>query len=224
MKILQALFLLLSLTVYSQSDDGFTNDFSDNTTGDVTGTWIKSASKPGIIGTVYLYENWNLPAKVITYTKNISMNNVNFNVQTNQFEARFSKDSVLVLNPSEIKSITIGTDTYKRYRNGLSYNFYQEIGALDNKVLAKGYKLSIKKGKINPLTHNQQTADKYVKNEKFFVIDLSNNTAEEIRLKKNTVIKFIDESKSREIKNYMKKNNFDYDNEKDLKILISNFS
>lgn len=224
MKILKLLFLSLTISAYSQSDDGFTNDFSDNVTGDVTGTWIKSAAKPGIIGTVYLYENWDLPAKIITYTKNISMNNVNYNVQTNQFEARFSKDSVLVLNPAEIKSISIGNDTFKRYRNGLSYNFYQEIGKINNKVLVKGFKLSIKKGKINPMTHNQQTADKYVKNEKFFILDLSSNTTEEIRLKKSTVIKFIDESKSKEIKSYMKKNDFDYNNEKDLKILISNFS
>jgi len=222
MKLFSSLFLVLTLSasVYSQSDEVYTAE--SNNRINITGFWETPEPKPGISGTVYLYDKWTIPAKISTYSKNISLNNVNFNVQSNKFEVRYSKDSVLVLNTTDVKKIEIGTDVFRRFRDGANYKFYQEIGSIDDRVLVKGYKLFVKKGKINPLTNNQETADKYMKNEKFYVVDIKKSTVKEVKLKKATIVDFVGKDKSSQIKGFMEKNNLSYKNARDLKKLIIN--
>lgn len=222
--ILNLLFLVSANLVVAQTLLGGGSGFSDTKNIVVTnGLWITNKkTKKAIKGTPYLFNDWKNNSQVYIKDKAYKIPLFNYNVRSERFEAKFSKDSILIINPRNVTKVIINNKTFKRYldpeyqRN----SYFEEMSTIDDVSLIKKYIVSVKEGDLNPMTQQQISPDEYVKREVFYIKD-ENNNLKKIRLKKSVVLSLIKPEKRNAIKEYSKKNRLKLNRSNDVIKLLS---
>ncbi len=193
------------------------NDIRKNIRG--IGTWIKNNNTtPTIKGSTYLFDSWNNNAKLYVDNKVYIVKEFNFNVQNQRFEAKFSEDSVLIMNTSKIKKIIIRDKVFNRLEleDNTSNPFFEVIGSFDNSILLKKYDLDIQEGSFNHMTQKLITPSVYIIKEAYFTANLDGTNVKETKLKKSTILKLFDQNKQEKVKDFVSENHLSFKDEDDV--------
>ena len=144
--------------------------------------------------------------------------NFNFNVQNQRFEAKFSEDSVLIINTTKIKKIIIRDKVFNRFEleDNTSNPFFEVIGKFDNMLLLKKYNLKIKEGTFNPMTQKAIRPSEYIIKDEYFTANLDGTNVNETKLKKSTILKLFDKNKQEKVEEYADQNNLNFKDEHDV--------
>ena len=191
------------------------------------GLWISSAPKSTKLkGTPYLFESRNNDDAVIfMQDKAYRLKSLNYNIQLERFEAKFSEDSVFAFNPKNIKKVVIEGRTFKRYldpefqRN----SFFEELAATKSISILRKHEIEIVEASFNPMTQQKVSDDQMVHKEKYYYTK-DRETLKETKLKKSAVLKLIDADKKDVIKQYAKDNNLSFKDINDLKNILKHYN
>lgn len=219
--IVGLIFVFFTVSLYAQEtiraeDLAPGNDISGFKGG---GVWIKNTavSPTDVKGSQYLFYYWS-NAAIYVDQKVYKMDAFNFNVENQRFEAKFSEDSVLIMNTSNIKKIVIGDKTFSRFELEGSANnpFVEVIGRFDNSILFKKYELVIKEGSFNPMTQKMTRPPEYVINEHYFTVNLDGSNVEKTKLKKSAILKLFDKNSQEKVEAFANENRLDFNDEQDV--------
>ena len=156
--------------------------------------------------------------KITIYTNDggaYSVPNGNYNAQTDKIVSVLGKDSVYTFGEHNIKNYKFGKDILTRYADKKGKKrFYFNLTKLNKVTLLKGYFAKIKPGTINALTKTKVTNDKYVIDEKYFVLK-SDLIAYKFSLKKKSVLKLMKDHQ-KEVKTFIEDNNIHFKRERDF--------
>ncbi|MFC4721470.1 hypothetical protein ACFO5O_03990 [Geojedonia litorea] len=197
------------LEIQKSSNVGFKN----------TGFWSNNnKSKEPIEGTPYLFDNWENEARLYLNDEIFVATLFNFNIEQEQFEAKFSEDSVLIIDTKNIDKIVINAIVFKSYPYVTSYDgrFLQELKTTRGFDVLKKYYVKIKEGKYNPMTQQQIVADKYIKYEEYFILNKQSSTINAIKLNQKNILELIDPSLHHSLNQFVKNNKLNYKDEDDL--------
>jgi len=187
----------------------------------------KDRNRPDVDGSPYLYKSWNNHSKIYYEDRVYVISNFNYNIYSERFEAKLSEDSILIINPGNIKSILINNKTFGRYldpefqRN----SYFEEIIKIDdNNLLLKKYTIKIKEGARNPLTKEKLTNDQLVNEEIYYICDLNDNELKKVKLKKTTIQSLFRKDALENIKNYVNENHLNYRDPDDVKKIVEHYN
>ena len=184
---------------------------------------VAGKNQSNVSGSPYLYNSWNNKAKIYYDDKVYVINNFNYNIYSERFESKLSEDSILIINPRNIKSILIDDKVFGRYLDPefIRNSYFEEIVKFDNYFLLKKYIVKIKPGSVNPLTKVKLSSDELKQDEIFYICDLENNNElKKIKLKKSTILGLIKTDYTDNINNYAKKDKLNYKSIEDVRKLI----
>lgn len=188
--------------------------------GDLSdGLWVNiKGSQKKIEGTPYLFANWFQRGKIYFTDKVYVVNNLNYNIQAERFEVKISDDSVFALNHGSFYKVEIKGKFFTRHldpdfkRN----TYFENIVKFKNKQIFKKYLLKVKEGQINPMTMQKIKQDKYITNEQYYILDDNKTDLIKIKLKKSTVLSWIEDDKKLKIKTFVKGHNLSFNRNNDI--------
>lgn len=183
-------------------------------------TWIGKRAKAK--GSVYLYENWNTRAVIETKSgKTAMIKNVNFNVDSQVFEALFGKDSTYLFDFNELNSITLNNKKYSKFEHKGKQDVFELIYESDGLSLLKTYKLNVFTASTNPMVN--RTTDMYTKRNAYFV--RQGKTIKEIALNRKNIIRIFEKNNvNREtLELFVTDRNLSYKNEFDVQMMFKHF-
>ena len=164
-------------------------------------------------GSYYLFKDWNNKGKVQLSGKLYTFNNVNFNIQNNEFMSEIGQDSVFTVIPRYIDFIEINNKKYRYELFDGQNKFFEVLYSAKNKSsVLKGFHIRvIPKSEMGMLN---RPYDELRKEEKLYI-----SNGKEIGLykpKKKELLKFIETSRQAEILKYMKAQKLSFKKEKDI--------
>ncbi|TVZ52694.1 hypothetical protein [Dokdonia sp. Hel_I_53] len=207
--------LLLSVnTLSAQEGGGGGTDYNaltslqNNNNAMGSGRSILS-TPPDVLGSNYVFENWNNDAVIVLDTgRKFSLKqNFNINAAQGSFESKTSETSVFSFDLSNIEHVIINED---RYVVGLDpeenrLKVYRDLGSYNGKKILKGFRTERVLGHPDPL--RGQVNDEIKIRDTYY---LSNEGAlEKIKLKKSTIIDLFD-TDSKSLKKYIKKERLNF--------------
>lgn len=217
-------FFLVSNILFAQ------NSVTTNTVGNgdlSDGLWVISKDAPKKIeGTPYLFNDWSHKGKVYFNDRVYTLNSFNYNIQAERFEVKISQDSVFALNHGSFNKVEIEGKFYVRYldpdfqRN----TYFESIINFKNKILLKKYVLKIKEGQINPMTMQKIQEDKYIKSEKFYIVEKDTEKIIKIKLNKSGVMSIIDDTNKTKIKVYAKAKHLSFKRIEDISEILNYYN
>lgn len=224
-----ALFVTQSLlsvyTINGQEGGGGGTDYNALTSLSNNNNAMGSArsvlsNPPKVLGSNYVFENWNNDAVVTLDTgRNFSLKqNFNINAAQGTFESKSSETTVFSFDLNNIKSVTINNDRYTVARSPEENKLtvFQELGSYGNKSLLKGFRTELILGHPDPL--RGQVNDKIVIRDRYYFNN--EGTIKKIKLKKSTILDlFGDDSKS--LKKFIKTAKLNFKEDGDFKRLFA---
>lgn len=204
------------------------SNFSNTQITSASGIWVTNYSRTkNLKGSPYLFDSWNSnnASIYIKNDKSYKFKNLNYNVQMERFEAKFTEDSILTFNPKNIEKVVLNGKTFRRYldpeyqRN----SFFEELAVTKSISILRKHEIEIVKGNINPITHKKIAEDQMVQKEKYYYT-VDNKTLKETKLNKSSILKSIDPNKKDALKQYVKDNNLNYSDVNDLKRVLEYYN
>ncbi|PHS08408.1 MAG: hypothetical protein COA88_06705 [Kordia sp.] len=200
------LLLLSSVSVNAQESAPVSNynDFLASSSG---GLWTKSSSKVSKVkGSTYLLDKWKNSSKIYGIDNRVQrIPFLNYNLKTKNFETRllktngittnYASDSVYVFDSNTINKVLINNREFVKVKNSKTgkKEFMEFISKTGNTSLYKNHLLKIEEGKLNPLTQQSMSADKFVKKPVYYLKD--NDGLKEIKMRKGKLLKLFVEHK-----------------------------
>ncbi len=169
-----------------------------------------------IDGTVYLFDSWKNNA--IIYTKDrkrfLLKNNININIDKNNFVSIISNDSLYAFNNNNIDKIVVNNRVFKNYYKDDGRKIYEVIYKSNQFAILKGYKVQYVSGSPNPMINRKN--DKYIRKHSYFLF--KDNAIKSFRLKKKNIIKLFDKDLERitSLEKFMNANKLSYKKEYDI--------
>jgi hypothetical protein len=166
-----------------------------------------------LIGSFFLFDDWKNNCKIQINGKEFRLNNVNFNIQNNEFLSEIGKDSVFTVTPKYIDFITINNKKFK-------YHLYKGENKFFEVLLDTKKKLSLFKGhhiRIIPKSDMgmlNRPYDEIRREKKFYILNGSKLIG--FKLKKKDILKQIDKDKQNTIIKYIIEKKLSYKREKDV--------
>jgi hypothetical protein len=233
MKNIFLFLFLLSVTVYAQESVSLVN--SDFTTSASGGVWTKKSSKPSLVkGSSYLFDKWNNKSKIYSIDNRTQVvTYLNYNLRTGNFESKlinvsgiitsFSSDSVFVFDSNSIKKVVLNNKHLVKVNNPESSKneFMEFISKTSSFDLYKLSYLSVVEGKLNPLTQQAMSDDKYVINSKYFIQE--DNKVFVFKLRKGTLLKKFGKQK-KIVNDFILSNNLNIKNDLHLKRIFTYYN
>ena len=171
-----------------------------------------------IIGSAYLFEEWNNDAEIQTLTgERFLVKNINLNISRNAFEAKINdNDSIFSFTFNNIKQIIINGKSYKNYYYNEDNRVYELIYSGRNFTLLKGFDVKLVTGSGNPMVNRSN--DKYVKKESYFLRSNSEKTIENFKMNKRSLNRLFEKSAIdlNRILAFIDSGNLSYKDEKDV--------
>ena len=188
---------------------------------------VNNRNQPLVDGSPYLFKNWNNKSKIYYDNRVYVINNFNYNIYSERFEAKLSEDSILIINPRNIISILINEKTFGRYldpefqRN----SYFEELVKInDDYLFLKKYIVAIKEGPRNPLTKEKMANDYLVKSEIFYMCDLKDNTLKKVKLKKSAIESLFKTENLNSLNKFIKNNRLKYNDVNDIVKIIKYYN
>jgi len=182
-----------------------------------TGAWLPGKPVDSQIeGTPYLFVNWDGYFELFNKTgKGYSLRNLNYNIQNQTLETKFSKDSVFIFDKKEIDLIK-SNDRRFRFLNTNNNNRLCEVLYSSAKInFFKDFLLTKTTAQINPMTQQVISNAKYILKEIYLFSKTGDSNFLEINLKKKQILKLFSD-KVEIVNKYASENNLDFSKEKDL--------
>jgi hypothetical protein len=163
-------------------------------------------------GSPYLYDTWFNHSKIFFQDKVYTISTFNYNIFSDRFEAKLSKDSVFVIDPLNIKKVIINERVFNHYQDPESKKnaYFEELIDFDNYRMLRKYSIKTKSGTLNPLTREKLSNDKLVKIEDYYITDLNNNSFKKLKLKKLAFEALINKENLNKINKFIKDNDLKY--------------
>ena len=215
--------LIVSQFLVAQSKTSEAERFDNTADYQGKGMWITSRpASSEIKGSPYLFKSWNNIAKVHIDKKSYVLNDFNYNIDKDRFEAKFSNDSVLIVNLRNVKKIVINNMSLKPFFNSETQrkSFFEELYNNDGTVLLKKYSVKIKEGSVNPMTLAKTRPDEYIKVKTYYLKKKGSDLLKKVKLKKSTILDMLGKEYANDIKGYAKKNKLKYNNANDLNKIL----
>jgi len=174
-----------------------------------------------ILGSYLLFDDWINNCKIQLKGKQFTLNNVNFNIPTNEFMSEIGKDSVFAIHGKHIDFIEIENKVFKYYLYEGQNKFFEVL--LDNELMLsflKGFNTRIlprsEMGMLN------RPYDEIKKQEKYFI---TNGTEiVKVKLNKKEILKYIKKDKQSKILKYIKERRLSFKKEKDVKEIFKYYN
>ena len=173
----------------------------------------------GLDGSVFLFDNPETPGLVYLKDKVLKIDNINYNIENDQFFTKIKNDSVFLYTFDNINKISIK-----------NRDFVELFDPTENKksvfeILHKGKKISLFKkhsvrfitGSDNPMVNRPRS--EFKKNSWYFI--KQRNKMKKIKLKKSTILNLVDINSRKTVLNYISDQKLSIKNETDLKKLIN---
>ena len=193
------------------------------------GVWItkNSSNHNNLKGSPYLFESWSSPNASLHMANNktYGISSINYNIDLERFEAKFSEDSILAINPRNIKKIVVNNRTFKRYFDAENQRntYFEEELVTSTLTLLKKYETSITEGIFNPLTQQKTSDDKLIIRERYFYT-MDNETLIPLKLKKSAILKSLDSNKIDALTEYAKDNDLSFRDINDVKKILIRYN
>ncbi|MCB0425738.1 MAG: hypothetical protein KDD16_00240 [Mangrovimonas sp.] len=192
------------------------------------GAWVSTSTRTSdpVEGSPYLFDTFFNKSKVYFQNDVYSINRLNYNLKSEQFEAQISEDSIFILNTRFVKKVIMNGKTLEPYYNPEETNltFYENMGEVNGKVLLKENYLTVKEGRVDPMTKVKVGADKYMKNEHYYIGDTNGKIIKKIKLKKSDVLSLFAEDIKSQVTSYVKQNKLKLSDPEDVMKLIYHFN
>jgi len=228
MRIIFTLIVLASNVIIAQTNLGTDfNALGSNASSDFGTSFFYNQPNKFIIGSAYLFEEWNNNAEIQTLTgERFLVRNINLNISRNAFEAKINdNDSIFSFTFNNIKQIIINGKSYKNYFFNEDNRVYELIYSGSDFTILKGFSVKLVTGSGNPMVNRSN--DKYVKKESYFIRSGENNMIESFKLSKRSLNKLFENSSMdvNRILAYIDSSNLSYKDESDvIKMLEFAFS
>ena len=219
MRIIFTLIVLASNVVIAQTNLGTDfNALGSNASSDFGTSFFYNQPNKFIIGSAYLFEEWNNDAEIQTLTgERFLVKNINLNISRNAFEAKINdNDSIFSFTFNNIKQIIINGKSYKNYYYNEDNRVYELIYSGRNFTLLKGFDVKLVTGSGNPMVNRSN--DKYVKKESYFLRSNSEKTIENFKMNKRSLNRLFEKSAMdlNRILGFIDSGNLSYKDEKDV--------
>lgn len=219
MRIIFTLIVLASNVVIAQTNLGTDfNALGSNASSDFGTSFFYNQPNKFIIGSAYLFEEWNNDAEIQTLTgERFLVKNINLNISRNAFEAKINdNDSIFSFTFNNIKQIIINGKSYKNYYYNEDNRVYELIYSGRNFTLLKGFDVKLVTGSGNPMVNRSN--DKYVKKESYFIRSKSEKTIENFKMNKRSLNRLFEKSAIdlNRILAFIDSGNLSYKDEKDV--------
>ena len=219
MRIIFTLIVLASNVVIAQTNLGTDfNALGSNASSDFGTSFFYNQPNKFIIGSAYLFEEWNNDAEIQTLTgERFLVKNINLNISRNAFEAKINdNDSIFSFTFNNIKQIIINGKSYKNYYYNEDNRVYELIYSGRNFTLLKGFDVKLVTGSGNPMVNRSN--DKYVKKESYFLRSNSEKTIENFKMNKRSLNRLFEKSAIdlNRILAFIDSGNLSYKDEKDV--------
>ena len=219
MRIIFTLIVLTSNLVIAQTNLGTDfNALGSNASSDFGTSFFYNQPNKFIIGSAYLFEEWNNDAEIQTLTgERFLVKNINLNISRNAFEAKINdNDSIFSFTFNNIKQIIINGKSYKNYYYNEDNRVYELIYSGRNFTLLKGFDVKLVTGSGNPMVNRSN--DKYVKKESYFIRSKSEKTIENFKMNKRSLNRLFEKSAVdlNRILGFIDSGNLSYKDEKDV--------
>ena len=219
MRIIFTLIVLASNLVIAQTNLGTDfNALGSNASSDFGTSFFYNQPNKFIIGSAYLFDEWNNDAEIQTLTgERFLVKNINLNISRNAFEAKINdNDSIFSFTFNNIKQIIINGKSYKNYYYNEDNRVYELIYSGRNFTLLKGFDVKLVTGSGNPMVNRSN--DKYVKKESYFIRSNSEKTIENFKMNKRSLNRLFEKSAIdlNRILAFIDSGNLSYKDEKDV--------
>ena len=219
MRIIFTLIVLASNVIIAQTNLGTDfNALGSNASSDFGTSFFYNQPNKFIIGSAYLFEEWNNNAEIQTLTgERFLVRNINLNISRNAFEAKINdNDSIFSFTFNNIKQIIINGKSYKNYYYNEDNRVYELIYSGRNFTLLKGFDVKLVTGSGNPMVNRSN--DKYVKKESYFLRSNSEKTIENFKMNKRSLNRLFEKSAVdlNRILGFIDSGNLSYKDEKDV--------
>ena len=219
MRIIFTLIVLASNVIIAQTNLGTDfNALGSNASSDFGTSFFYNQPNKFIIGSAYLFEEWNNDAEIQTLTgERFLVKNINLNISRNAFEAKINdNDSIFSFTFNNIKQIIINGKSYKNYYYNEDNRVYELIYSGKNFTLLKGFDVKLVTGSGNPMVNRSN--DKYVKKESYFIRSKSEKTIENFKMNKRSLNRLFEKSAVdlNRILGFIDSGNLSYKDEKDV--------
>ena len=219
MRIIFTLIVLASNVIIAQTNLGTDfNALGSNASSDFGTSFFYNQPNKFIIGSAYLFEEWNNNAEIQTLTgERFLVRNINLNISRNAFEAKINdNDSIFSFTFNNIKQIIINGKSYKNYYYNEDNRVYELIYSGKNFTLLKGFDVKLVTGSGNPMVNRSN--DKYVKKESYFIRSKSEKTIENFKMNKRSLNRLFEKSAVdlNRILGFIDSGNLSYKEEKDV--------
>ena len=219
MRIIFTLIVLASNVVIAQTNLGTDfNALGSNASSDFGTSFFYNQPNKFIIGSAYLFEEWNNNAEIQTLTgERFLVRNINLNISRNAFEAKINdNDSIFSFTFNNIKQIIINGKSYKNYYYNEDNRVYELIYSGKNFTLLKGFDVKLVTGSGNPMVNRSN--DKYVRKESYFIRSKSEKTIENFKMNKRSLNRLFEKSAVdlNRILGFIDSGNLSYKDEKDV--------
>ena len=219
MRIIFTLIILASNVLIAQTNLGTDfNALGSNASSDFGTSFFYNQPNKFIIGSAYLFEEWNNDAEIQTLTgERFLVKNINLNISRNAFEAKINdNDSIFSFTFNNIKQIIINGKSYKNYYYNEDNRVYELIYSGRNFTLLKGFDVKLVTGSGNPMVNRSN--DKYVKKESYFIRSKSEKTIENFKMNKRSLNRLFEKSAIdlNRILGFIDSGNLSYKDEKDV--------
>ena len=219
MRIIFTLIVLVSNVIIAQTNLGTDfNALGSNASSDFGTSFFYNQPNKFIIGSAYLFEEWNNNAEIQTLTgERFLVRTINLNISRNAFEAKINdNDSIFSFTFNNIKQIIINGKSYKNYYYNEDNRVYELIYSGKNFTLLKGFDVKLVTGSGNPMVNRSN--DKYVKKESYFIRSKSEKTIENFKMNKRSLNRLFEKSAVdlNRILGFIDSGNLSYKDEKDV--------
>ena len=219
MRIIFTLIVLASNLVIAQTNLGTDfNALGSNASSDFGTSFFYNQPNKFIIGSAYLFDEWNNDAEIQTLTgERFLVKNINLNISRNAFEAKINdNDSIFSFTFNNIKQIIINGKSYKNYYYNEDNRVYELIYSGRNFTLLKGFDVKLVTGSGNPMVNRSN--DKYVKKESYFIRSNNEKTIENFKMNKRSLNRLFEKSAIdlNRILAFIDSGNLSYKDEKDV--------
>ena len=215
-KVFIAYFIFSNMHINAQVFETQSGIATIRTLSDVFTEPLNKSGKNEILGSPFLFPNWNNVGKIYSKGNTHSLRNFNYDVLSDDIGTLVGKDSILVFNKVSIDSFSVHKKIFKKY-NGQFYNVINEGSKIS--LLIK-HEVYIVEGFLNPIDGIKgksrfKTIDDYY-------IKKSNNIVKFIPSKRS-ILSIFKEDEIR-VKKFIKQNKLSFKKEKDLIKIIEYYN
>ena len=169
-------------------------------------------------GSIFLFDNEDHPGRVYIDNKVYKMENINYNIENDQFFTKIENDSVFIYTFETIDKISIKNREFKEiydpYLNKESV--FEIIYEGDNISLFKKHTVRFIAGSDNPMVNRSSSI---FKQKQRYYIEQGKKISK-LNLKKSSILNLFDTKSRIKVKDYIRDNKLSLKKEYDLKKLL----